>query len=159
MPNQEIISICVIGIGNEYRQDDAAGLHAVRKMKENAGSQVKVLEQSGEATSLIAAWGNSDKVILIDAVQSGAEPGTIHRVDAMNNSLAAGEFRCSSHLFGVAESIELARTLDQLPSELIVYGIEGKQFEHGTTLSPEVEQILDDLVERVLTDVCQFKAK
>ena len=157
MQDQENISICVIGIGNEYRQDDAAGLLVVRKLEKTVGNQVEILEQGGEASSLITAWGNSDRVILIDAVQSGARPGTIHRVDATNNSLTAGEFRCSSHLFGVAESIELARTLDQLPPKLIVYGIEGKQFEHGVTLSPEVDQILDDLADRVLEEISLLK--
>jgi hydrogenase maturation protease len=144
----------IIGLGNQYRRDDAVGLVAARRLKEAVPEPVRVLEESGEATALMDAWQGADTVILIDALNSGAKPGTVRRLDAHAQSIPAGFFHYSTHAFGVAEAVELARALGQLPPRLIVYGIEGKTFEAGLGLSPEVEKAAQEVVERVLGDLC-----
>ena len=62
-------------------------------------------------------------------------------------------FRFSTHAFGLAEAVELARALGRLPPRLIVYGIEGKSFEAGVGLSPEVGAAVQEVVERVLGEL------
>lgn len=139
----------IIGIGNEYRRDDGAGLVVARKIKTKNMSSVKVIEQSGEGAALMEAWGGADTVVLIDAVQSNGSPGAIYRFDAHAESIPTRFFNYSTHAFGVSEAIGLARVLDQLPPSLIVFGIEGKDFGEGEGLSPEVgrasHDVLDDL--------------
>jgi hydrogenase maturation protease len=88
-------------------------------------------------------------VILIDAVQSGHAPGTIHRFDASHVPVPRRFFNYSTHAFGVAESVELARVLNQLPPQVILYGIEGKDFTDGANLSSEVAATVGDLLGRV----------
>jgi len=144
----------IIGLGNQYRRDDAVGLIVARSLKEAAPEHVRVLEESGEATALIESWQGADTVILIDALDSGAKPGTVRRLDAHGQPIPTRFFHCSTHAFGVAEAIELARVLGRLPPRLIVYGIEGKTFEAGLGLSPEVEKAAQEVVERVLGDLC-----
>jgi len=144
----------IIGLGNQYRRDDAVGLVVARRLKEAAPEHVRVLEESGEGTSLMESWKGADTVILIDAVHSEAGPGTVRRLDAHRQPIPTRFFHCSTHAFGVAEAIELARVLSQLPPRLIVYGIEGKTFEAGLGLSPEVEKAAQEVVERVLGDLC-----
>jgi len=141
----------IIGIGNEYRGDDAAGLIVVRRLKERLGDSFAVLEQSGDGAALVETWRGAETVIIIDAVMSGATPGTIHRFDASAQPLPKNAFRCSTHAFGVAEAIELSRALSELPQSLIVYGIEGKNFAAGVGLSSEVEKAVDEVVRRALT--------
>lgn len=143
----------IIGLGNEYRRDDAAGLVIARRVREAAPESVGVLEESGEGAALIESWQEADTVILIDAVHSGAKPGTVHRLDAHERPIAKKFFRFSTHAFGVAEAVELARALGRLPPRLIVYGVEGKTFEAGEGLSPEVEAAVEALVQRVLAEV------
>jgi hydrogenase maturation protease len=147
------LTTLVIGVGNEYRRDDAVGLVAARRLSETATETVRVLEESGEAASLIESWQGADSVILIDAVHSGASPGTIHRLDAHAGPIAREFFRFSTHAIGLAEAVELARALGRLPPRLVIYGIEGKSFEAGEGLSPEVEAAVGELVERVLAEV------
>ena len=55
---------------------------------------------------------------------------------------------------GVAEAVELARALNQLPAKLIVYGIEGKTFHAGAGFSLEVEGAAAELLIRVREDLC-----
>ncbi len=111
-----------------------------------------MIEQNGEGTALVALWEGARTVILIDAVQSGAAPGSIHRLDARSQPFPAGFRGCSTHAFGVAEAIELARALDRLPPRLVVYGIEGRSFAAGAAPSGAVEAAAWAVVERVLDD-------
>jgi hydrogenase maturation protease len=139
----------VIGIGNAWRSDDAAGLAVARALQESPPPGAEVLAREGEPTELIDVWAGKDAVWLVDAVSSGAAPGTVHRLDASAEPLPAALFRVSSHLVGLAEAIELARALDRLPVRVVVYGIEGARFEAGEGLSPEVA----DAVARVAAAV------
>jgi hydrogenase maturation protease len=144
----------VIGLGNDYRGDDAIGRIVARGLKAMAGDDFRVLEESGEGAALIEAWKGADFVILIDAVHSGEAAGTIHRFDAEAQPIPARFFHYSTHAFSVAEAVELARALDQLPTRLVIYGIEGKTFDSGIGLSPEVEAAADEVLHSVKEELC-----
>jgi hydrogenase maturation protease len=139
----------VIGIGNLYRSDDAAGIIAARQLGEAAGPAITVLENA----DLLEVFKTAADVILIDAVRSGAGPGSIVRIDARERDLPREIFASSTHALGIASNVEMARTLGQLPARLIVYGIEGSNFAPGTTLTPEVERAIPELVRRIADDV------
>ncbi len=145
--------ILVIGIGNAYRRDDGAGLVAAQRLKKQSSGSFRVLEHNGEGADLMDFWEGADAVILLDAVQSGAKPGTLHRWDASLQPLPARMFRGSSHAFSLVEAVEMARALGRLPQHLIVYGIESRNFKAGTGLSSDVEGAVSDLVQRVLQEV------
>jgi len=146
-------SILIIGIGNPYRGDDAVGLRVAQDIKKEALVHVTVSEESGDGVTLMESWKNADTVILIDAVHSGTQPGTIHRFDVHTQTIPTKFFHYSTHAFGVAEAIELARALKQLPKNLIVYGIEGKCFEAGIGLSLEVEKAVEKVMLRVKQEI------
>jgi hydrogenase maturation protease len=146
--------ILVIGLGNDYRRDDAVGRVGARRLKAIAGDNVRVVEESGEGAALIEAFKGADFVILIDAVHSGGAAGIIHRFDAEARPIPARFFHYSTHAFSVAEAVELARALNQLPAKLIVYGIEGKTFDSGVGLSLEVEGAAEELLRRVREELC-----
>ena len=142
-------SIFVIGVGNEYCGDDGAGIAVARRLRERFLARVTVLEETGEGAALIDSWRGADWVMLVDAVRSGAPPGTIHRLDALAAPIPTDFFHYSTHAFSVAEAIELARSLGQLPPHLVVYGIEGENFAAGVELSSPVEQAIETVVERM----------
>lgn len=147
--------VLIIGVGNAYRSDDAVGLVVARRLREDGDAKlddVTIQEQSGEGTALLEAWKEAGAVILIDAVQSGAPPGTVHRFDASRQALSAVFSCASTHSFGLAEAIEMARALQQLPAHCVVYGIEGQNFAAGIELSPAVEQAVDGVVERIRSE-------
>lgn len=143
----------VIGIGNEFRGDDGVGLIVARGLRDLALPNVTVVEQSGEGTALLEAWGGAGRVIVVDAVSSGSEPGTIHRLGVSDQPLPAHFSGGSTHAFGLAEAVELARQLDRLPTSLTIYGIEGKSYDLATGLSPEVRQAAEKLIEQIAQEV------
>lgn len=145
--------ILVIGIGNKYRCDDGAGLIVAKRLKQVKPKGIKILEQDGEATKLIDSWIDTDKVIIVDATSSGIAPGTISRFDVSEKPLPENLFHYSTHSFSVADTVELARALNKLPQNIIVYGIEGKDFTNGSDLSSEVEAKLDDAVSLISEEI------
>jgi hydrogenase maturation protease len=145
--------ILLVGIGNEFRGDDGAGLYIVRQLKTFDWPGVSSKEESGEGFRLMEVWREFNTVFIFDAVSSGAKPGTIFRFDARQNPLPKDFFCYSTHAFGVAEAVEMARALYQLPPDIFIYGIEGKNFESGGALSPEVTEAAQEVLERVRHDI------
>jgi len=125
-------------VGNAFRGDDAAGLEVAGLLAGTLPDGVGLLEREGEPTSLIDSWEGAEAVWLVDAVSSGAPAGTVHRLDAGVEELPRELFHASTHAFGLAEAVELARALGRLPARTIVFGIEGARFEAGDELSAAV---------------------
>ena len=140
----------IIGCGNLDRGDDAAGLLVAQRLRELG---VEALELSGEGLSLIETWSGADEVILIDAVVTGSPPGKITIWDARQRGLVGDFFRCSTHAFGVAEAVELARILDRLPGRLLIYGIEGARFEMGSRPQPAVLKAVEQVAQEIVHEV------
>ena len=142
--------VVVAGVGNMYRSDDGAGLAVVARLREVA-PDVEVVTCEQEPLRLLDAWTGADVALVVDAVSSGAEPGTIHRFDATEQQLPASVFRGSTHALGVGDAIELARALGRLPERVLVYGIEGERFAASDRVSAPVaaavERLVSELVE------------
>jgi len=151
----QIPRLLVIGIGNAYRGDDAAGLAAARRIRDRTPKYCSVLEHTGDGASLIELWTGAERAIVIDAMRSGDEPGTVTRFDATLRPLPAAIFRNSTHMFSLPEAIELSRALQQLPGQLIVYGVEAQDFEAGANLSPAIDFALGTVVQRVLQELSE----
>ena len=157
MAPQKPLRLLIIGVGNPYRSDDGAGVLAARNLNEAGLDSSSVIEHSGEGASLMELWKNADAVILIDAVRSGSPAGTIHRLEPSRNPLRAEIFQSSTHAFSLPQAIEMARALDGLPQSLILFGIEGTNFQAGEELSPEVRAALPELKRRILDEVEQLR--
>ncbi|SRR5579871_3540184 len=136
----------IIGCGNPDRSDDAVGLLVARRLREMG---IDARETTGDMLGLMEEWCGTDEVILIDAVVSGATPGTTTTWDASISPLPSRFFPCSTHALGVAEVVELARALHHLPAKLTVYGIEARSFERGLACSPEIVAAAEQAAQKV----------
>ena len=136
----------IIGCGNRRRSDDGAGILVAERLR-NLGIPAET--RSGEAADLIEAWRGADDVIVVDAVVTGAPVGTVQAWDA-RQPLASVSTTASTHGLGVAEAIGLAQVLQCLPARLQVYGIEGRRFEPGAEISPEVQRAIEDVARRIV---------
>ncbi|MBL8132196.1 MAG: hydrogenase maturation protease [Anaerolineae bacterium] len=132
----------IVGVGNADRGDDAAGILAARRLGDAALPGAHVVEARGNAADLIALWDSAgaESVYLIDAMQSGAAPGTVRRFAAHEGPLPLLRIEGLTHGFGPVEAVELARALGMLPRRLIVIAIEGACFDAGAPVTPAVEE-------------------
>ncbi|MEU6411689.1 hydrogenase maturation protease [Microbispora sp. NPDC046933] len=112
---------------------------------------VAVVESSGDPAALVEVWSGAALAIVVDAVSSGAPPGTVHRPV---RSLPRAAWRCAgSHSLGLADAVELGLALGRLPGELVVAGIEGGDFTPGAPMTRPVlaaaRRTADELRERL----------
>ena len=153
--------VLVVGVGNELRGDDGAGLEVARRARQRAGGHdIDVRELRGDPIELLDAWVGRVAVVLVDTMRSGARPGTVLRLDSSYEPLpAAYRHRPSStHATGVAETIELARALGRLPQHVIVYALEGRRFDAGAGLSDEIAAIVPAVADRVLREARSLRS-
>jgi hydrogenase maturation protease len=145
--------VLVIGIGNPFRSDDRAGLEVARRLQRIGNDRLKVLEVASNPLTLLELWKGHDEVLLVDAVSSNSKPGTFQIINAVEQKIPAGLFNTSTHNMSVAEAIEMARNLNQLPKQMLVYGIEGKNFQFGEALSPQMNEAIEKVVHHILKHI------
>jgi hydrogenase maturation protease len=143
----------IIGLGNPRRGDDVAGVAVARLLRERRPEHAEIIECENDPVTLLDLWAEDDRVVVVDAVSTGNEPGTIHRFDALADPLPASLFPLSSHALGLVETIELGRALGRLPRSLVVYAVEGADFSTGQGLSPAIQSALSEVADRVFREV------
>jgi hydrogenase maturation protease len=143
-----VTSVLIIGVGNDWRGDDGVGLVVARNAAVVLGSAARLVETDGEPARLIDAWRGSDAAIVVDAVRTGAAPGTVG-VWPGDVDVSAVNPR-GSHSLGVGEAVALGRQLEALPARLTIVGIEIGTVQHGNELSSEVARALPAAVEAVV---------
>ncbi len=141
--------VVIIGIGNPSCGDDGAGIAVVHGLKEQFTSEVKVIEESGDGLLLLEDWGDASSVFVVDVTLSGAIPGTIRTFNVHKDRVPSQFFPCSTHAFGLTQAIDLARILDQLPAEFLIFGIESERCELGSQMSPRVIAAVDEVATRI----------
>ena len=126
----------LLGIGNRDRSDDGVGPVVVESATGIAAG-VTCLTLDGEPSRIVEAWREADLAVVVDAVRTGAAPGTLHQFvpDQLPDGLTAA---VSSHGSGLQEAIAMGRLLDRLPTRLLVIGVEAADVSHGQQLSAPV---------------------
>lgn len=160
--NQHGARVVVAGLGSEHRRDDGSGPIVATRAVEATGTATDVGPLS-DPLDLLGRWDGADLAIVVDAVRSGAEPGTVHVVDldARGAPTGPGTPRSgdpdagdavaltSTHGIGLAGALRLARITGHAPRRVVVVGIEGEDFGMGCGLSQAVEAAVPRAVRRV----------
>jgi hydrogenase maturation protease len=139
----------VIGVGNRLRRDDAAGPAVIDRLQGRLPRAVHLVESIGDPVSLLGWWQSAAVAVVVDAVKTGSKPGTVFRFDG-HDSLPSAFFRQSTHLVGLADAVQMARTLGRMPGVLVLFGIEAENMDYGDELSPPVAAALDGVVDSIL---------
>lgn len=157
MRGSKSFSALVVGLGSVDRGDDAVGPAVAADVGEAVAGRgmpgVRVIDHE-DPTALIELMDGHDFVVVVDAVRSGAVPGTltVRPVGPGQEPLPARADAgpAGTHGLGLAGTIELARALDRLPPQVVVLGVEAVHFEHGAPLSAPVLDAVPRAVEAVL---------
>ncbi len=147
----------VIGLGNRFRQDDAAGLVVACRLRERVPHTVTVVEHDGDPLDLLPLWTGQDLAILIDALNVPGEAGKIRRFDPDVDLPPNRESIVSSHGHSLWDACELASLLRSQPGRTLIFAIAGERFGYGEQLSPEVEHAVDAVLSRILTTLSEFE--
>ena len=148
--------ILVLGLGNLIRSDDGAGVHAARLLMGNPRlpQAVEVIEGETAGLDLLAVIHDATHVLALDAVNTGAEPGTVTRFDL--SGLAPLPGSPSVHQLGFADLLEALRWLDKADKRMVLLGLQPLETGWGDALSPAVAAALPQLVEAALVELEQW---
>jgi hydrogenase maturation protease len=135
-------------VGSDIRADDGVGLHVVRELKRrHSTADVDIIEIGTAGLSILDFVRGYDRLILVDAIVSGAEPGTVHE-------LRGSDVARTSHL-GVGHDADLPTVLalgetlggEAMPTEVVVIAVEASDVVSiSTALTPHVEAKVADAV-------------
>ena len=153
-----LMSVQVIGVGAPSG-DDWLGWELAERLRASQalavwGERVSVVLHDRPGAALLQAWRGGGVVVLLDAVRSGAAPGTVHRLDAAE--LTRQPRALSTHGFGVAEAVQLAAALDALPETLEFYGVEIDPDNRAMHMSESVLAVVPELVREIETRLIDY---
>jgi len=143
-------TILIAGLGNLLLTDDGVGIHAVREL---AGFKMDGVETADIGTAVFHAMHyleRADRVLLIDAVKAGGNPGDIYLLDA--DDVSEEGPAASIHTLGMRSLARLMPSACKCPP-MTVLGVEPKSLDYGTELSSPVRAVLPEVIETALYTV------
>ena len=151
-------SCLILGVGNTLRRDDGAGPAAVQRLKElkKSGSidlsSCSIVDGGTDGLGLIEYLKDYERVILIDAVNMNASPGTVRLFIPEEAVIRIRTDSLSTHGFGIAELLTLSRELGIQP-EITIVGVQPEDTGYGEYLSPQIEAALVDICNRIIETI------
>lgn len=151
LQGNEVCPILVLGLGNILLQDEGIGVRAVQHMQRNFEfpPQVEVLDGGTAGMALYEHIVDRDQIIVIDAVKTGREPGTLVKLE---NKDVPAFFRTkvSPHQLALSDILAALKIGGEHLPEIVVIGIEPVTLETGLEMSATVSGKLNALVEKTL---------
>ena len=149
----------VLGLGNLLLRDEGVGIHAIRGLRERElPPDVELVDGGTAALDLLAFLQRAERVIVLDAVRRGDEPGTVYRFRLEPKALQAGSVPLSLHELSLPEALGVAQKMGIHP-EVIVLGVEPQTIEPGLELSPQVRAALPRLLDAVCEELRRSRGR
>ena len=147
-------STLVLGMGNPILSDDGVGLYVAERLQAGPmpdGVEVQLSEVAG--LRLLELVKGYDKVVIVDALRSGREPGEIVRYEA--REFKGGHRYGSAHSIGLHTALELGRSLGMsMPEDVTVFAVEAQDIEtFGEEFSPPVAAAAERVIDLVRAEV------
>jgi len=137
----------VLGVGNKLMSDEGVGVHVIERL--SAGyeipQEVQILDGGTLGMDLLYYLEGIENLLLVDAVETHGEPGTIIRFEG-EDVPAFLAMKISPHQIGVPDMLAAAKFKDLYPKQLVLWGIQPELLEIGLDLSPLIESKVDTLV-------------
>ncbi|MDO5627062.1 MAG: hydrogenase maturation protease [Mobilicoccus sp.] len=143
------VPLLVIGCGNPLRGDDALGPVVIRRLFDEGVPQEVALVDGGTAGMDVAfRMRGAQRVVIVDAARTGAEPGTIYRVPAEELAALPSQPGLNLHAFRWDHALSFGHWLlgPHLPSDITVYLVESASLDPDAPLSPPVDRAATEVI-------------
>lgn len=146
--------IVVLGVGNELLSDEGIGVHVAKEIQKKKifSPEIEVMEGGTDGFGLINIITDTDRLIVIDSLKGGSEPGTIYKFDIEDAPGTPDIFKTSVHQIGILEVINLSSLIGKTPVTTVI-GVEPKSISTGMELSEEVKAKIPRVIELVRDEV------
>lgn len=142
--------ITVLGIGNTLYSDEGIGIHILPKLEEVLKdiANVEIVHGATDGMMLLGPIEETDNLIIVDAINSGASPGTIIQIEGDEIPKYFG-IKMSIHQQGFAEVLAAAQLRERFPSQIVLIGMQPASLELGVELSQIGKETMPLLIERI----------
>ncbi|HXE97148.1 MAG TPA: HyaD/HybD family hydrogenase maturation endopeptidase [Dongiaceae bacterium] len=149
--------VLVLGIGNLVMSDDGAGVRVVQKLQHEYRfpDTVEIMDGGTLGLDLLPKLEGIDRLIVVDAVETGGEPGTCVRLAGEELPIALAT-KVSPHQMGLKDLLAVAELMGHKPREMVLIGVQPGSIDMDTELTAAVEAKVDELVGMVLKELDQW---
>ncbi len=135
----------VIGIGNILLKDDGIGVHTIRELEnEDLPSTVELVDGGTSTLAMLSYFLESRRIIVIDALKAGLDPGTIYRISP--EDIAGYEKgNLSIHDTQILDVVQMARMLGAAPN-VIIFGIEPQEIGFELEMSDLMRSKIPEII-------------
>ena len=146
--------IAVLGMGNMLLRDEGIGVHVAHALQGTPSPDKVELEviDGGTLPDAPLSFAEVDKLIVVDAVQAGGEPGTIYQFRPEDIGLD-GRTLTSLHQISLLDNLWLMERFGQKPKDVVIIGIEPEDMDWGLELSSKLQQRVPQIIEVVLAEI------
>lgn len=154
------MAILVLGIGNSLMNDDAVGITAIEQLNEHYlfPDGLTVVDGGTLGLDLLPMLEGVRKLLIIDAIDMGAAPGALFRLEGDEVPRAFAN-KLSVHQMGVQDLLAVAELQGHVPEELVVWGVQPGSIEMEMRLTPAVAAALAPLLDSVVGELVGWGVK
>ncbi|MFC2047999.1 hydrogenase maturation protease [Chloroflexota bacterium] len=154
------IKVVVLGVGNILLKDEGVGIHVIHALQDSPLLKDRGVEiiDGGTSPEVSYLLDGADRLIIIDAVKGGGEPGTIYRFREDDIEQEA-QHALSMHQVSLLDELKLMEHIEGRRRDAIIIGMEPKEIDWGLELSSELEQKIPQIVEVVLKEITEEARK
>ena len=144
----------VIGIGNILLKDEGVGVRCIEYLRSRGlDNRIKLVDGATLGFDLLEEINGFEKVVIVDAVDMGKEPGHVASFNAEQLlSLPCSE-KFSLHEMDLIDVIQVGKKIGYNFGNVRIVGIQPKEVSCGDSLSEVIEEKMPVLVERVLREI------
>jgi hydrogenase maturation protease len=137
--------------------DDAAGILVVQALAEKFtfSQELVILDGGTLGLDLLPQLEGVNRLLVVDAVETGGAPGTIVRMTGDEIPLALAT-KVSPHQMGLKDLLLVADLQGYAPTEMVLWGVQPGSIEMDMELSPEVATAVAILMEKVLDELAAW---
>ncbi len=145
------MNIAVIGLGNILLRDEGVGVHAANTIKQRYtfSPDVEIIDGGTMGLDLLPIFEGRDKVLIIDAVDFGREPGHIGMIEN-DNIPSVLNSKLSVHHINLSDVLFAAKLMDISPSEICLIGIQPQSLDVGLDMTGEIKGKIEILIDAVI---------
>jgi hydrogenase maturation protease len=141
----------VLGVGNTLMADDGIGPAAIAMLDQvwSFSEDVTLTDGGTKGTYLLPLVMESSHLLIIDAIDMKAEPGTVHRLDHdALKKIWAGK-NVGTHDASIPELLAYSDLLDSSPKNVCAIGIQQEVVEFSPVR-------LSDAVSKSMPEICRL---
>ncbi|MDS0527534.1 HyaD/HybD family hydrogenase maturation endopeptidase [Clostridium sp. SHJSY1] len=142
----------IIGIGNILLRDDGVGVHTINYLRnENISSTIELVDGGTSTLNILSYFLDYSRVIVIDCLRAGYEPGTIYKINP-DEIINYKSENLSLHDVQILDVIKMANMIGKFPKVTII-GIEPEEISLNTELTETIKNKVHEIIKHIKYEI------